>query len=908
MPAEIEMTSPIAAMRAMSVIRQKYNTMVEEEVVCEHDDLSSGVAASDGTVLFDKPHGLCDDDCSEDRGNEQEMSVGEVEQWDLFMPLGEGSPESVPKVLLASCDGLPVAAKTEVTYTKGIEELLSSLEGPLTIVHNVDPSEVSASFSKWEQAAIKEIKSFESASKKVMSTDKEVIKDLRSGRAKLVPMKGVYTVKPSSAEAVEKGEWFRRKVRIVACGNMMAESGEDTYAAAAPAEVVRSSLSVSSKMNWDAAVLDVTAAFLQTPLCEVQCKQRILGQPPRALVRAGLCHEHELWDFTHAVYGLRESPRWWGEFRDSRLAQLNVVVGTRRIKLTQCRVESSWWKLVEDSVLVGLVVVYVDDLLICSIPSIITAVAEAINRLWDTSVLSWASKGGIRFLGIEIVKVDGGFALNQEPYIRELTRIHAISEKQLDLVPVSREQASFVAESSEAVFTVEELRQAQRLAGEILWVSQRTRPDIAFTSSLISSLSARAPRRASAIAKKCIGFLQRTSQQHLWIRAKSNQLIAWTDASYAPDGSRSHSGWVIALDEAPINWRSARQSTVTLSTAESELSASTEGALALISAEALLSELNIGPWELRLRTDSTSSAAIQRGSGSWRTRHLRIKSSWITEKLEAGDLEIEHWPGDDQLADALTKPLSSIRMRHLAGLIGLMSLEEIAEKIKAAQDNNNCGSTGAIASELVVYQPMTVDHGLVMWCVFAIIALLWTAAWELIKYAGWQMYFSITPGASARRMRRLRRIRDATTEAIQSEITARRRELNAEGRTAPEVMRARDAEVFFSSSSARDRSASLSRVPDAPLQTTKTVYGSNQRDKAVQTTGPAFTPVLPEVRTEVRREIQIPENVYIGRKKEFKLYAFVSIAFDIADETHNTLLRVLTADDQVCPSELLEEE
>ena len=191
-------------------------------------------------------------------------------------------------------------------------------------------------------------------------------------------------------------------------------------------------------------MIDVTAAFLQTPLSEVQCKQRILGQPPRVLVRAGLCEESELWEYTHAVYGLRESPRWWGEFRDSRLAQLNIVVGARRIKLLQCRVEGSWWRLVDESTLVGIVVLYVDDLLICSIPTIVVAVSEAIRKLWDTSSLAWASDG-IRFLGIEIVKVGDGFALSQESYIRELLRVHEIPTTQKDLIPVARDQARFEA-------------------------------------------------------------------------------------------------------------------------------------------------------------------------------------------------------------------------------------------------------------------------------------------------------------------------------------------------------------------------------------------------------------------------------------------------------------------------------
>ncbi|CAE7642041.1 RE2 [Symbiodinium sp. CCMP2456] len=631
-PSEVEQSSPFVALRVLSVGESEDKSLLQEEIEPQELEQGSAIAISDGSVLFHEvPRG------EEYGAPAEDALVGRTEEldcWDMYLPLAEGDPQKVPKAMIASSVGVPVVAKTEVAYTKGIEVLLSNLQSPLTIVHTVDPAEAAASFKEWVKPAEKEISSFDKAAKKVLSSDPQIIADLRSGKAKIVPMKVVYTVKPPSEEAALEGQLYRRKVRIVACGNMMAESGEDTYAAAAPAEVVRSSLSVASMYNWDAAVLDVTAAFLQTPLSEVRCQQRILGQPPRALVRAGLCGEKELWEFTHAVYGLRESPRWWGEFRDSQMAQLNIVVGSKRIQLLQCRVEGSWWRLVDDRALVGLVVIYVDDLLICSTPTIIKAVSDAVKSLWETSSLSWASEGGIRFLGIEISKVEGGFALNQEPYIKELTRIHSIAVTQRDLVPVSKEMSSFTAESDEAVFTTSELREAQQVAGEVLWVSQRTRPDIAYVASLISSLSAR---------------------------------------------------WLLTLGSAPINWRSARQSTITLSTAESELGASVEGALALISAEALLSELDLDMAQSRLRTDSTSSLAIQRGSGSWRTRHLRIKAGWICERLEAGDLELEHWPGERQLADILTKPLSSMRIRQLSQLMGLMSLEEIAEYVNLEQ-------------------------------------------------------------------------------------------------------------------------------------------------------------------------------------------------------------------------------
>ena len=68
--------------------------------------------------------------------------------------------------------------------------------------------------------------------------------------------------------------------------------------------------------------------------------------------------------------------------------------------------------------------------------------------------------------------------------------------------------------------------------------------------------------------------------------------MAWTDAKLCSRGARSHSGWIIQLGEAPVSWRSSRQTCVTMRTAESELYASVEGALALVSFEALLRELD----------------------------------------------------------------------------------------------------------------------------------------------------------------------------------------------------------------------------------------------------------------------------------------------------------------------------
>ena len=149
----------------------------------------------------------------------------------------------------------------------------------------MDRAEASQHLEKWKPPIVSEMESFNHAVGTTLRSDSQVQAGLASGSAKLVPMKVVY--KPPSDEAVAGGSLCRRKARIVACGSMVDETGEDNYAAAAPAEVARTSLAVASYEEWDTGVLDITAAFLETPLSEVSGAFRVLGQPPRSLVRTG---------------------------------------------------------------------------------------------------------------------------------------------------------------------------------------------------------------------------------------------------------------------------------------------------------------------------------------------------------------------------------------------------------------------------------------------------------------------------------------------------------------------------------------------------------------------------------------------------------------------------------------------
>ena len=443
--------------------------------------------------------------------------------------------------------------------------------------------------------------------------------------------------------------------------------------------------------------------------------------------------------------------------------------------------------------------VYVDDILLCGGDSVICELTKAIRAIWKTSDLQLVSDGGIRFLGMDISVCQQGYALSQKSYIDELVRLHNIPPNRQDLIPISKDQATFIVEEQESVYDDMELKCAQQCAGELLWISQRTRPDISYVASLVGSLSTRAPRRAVQIAEKTIAYLQRTSHYVLIYQGERSGLTACCDASFAPDGAKSHSGWLIFLNDCVIAWKSGRQSTITLSTAEAELTAMSEAVLALQSADAMVKDVLPQGQPLQIYSDSTAALAIANGSGSWRTRHLRLRSAWVAELVEKQAISIHHCIGELQPADLLTKALASQRIRALNELLNLRSLEGAQNYVNNASTNTGSSSARApnqvsrvliallVLSQaflgethsweeeeaLVVRTGMSVDYGMITWALLWLAVIVILVSWEMLKWFMWLVYDRATPGSTSRRLKRLQKLREATAEAIQKEVQLR---------------------------------------------------------------------------------------------------------------------------------------
>ena len=542
------------------------------------------------------------------------------------------------------------------------------------------------------------------------------------------------------------------------------------------------SLVLAKQRSWIVGVLDVVAAFLKTPIGTSVNHPVILIQPPKLLQALNLAAPLELWALVRALYGLRQSPALWAEHRDYTIERAPKPEGLRMIK---GRTVTSWWGVYDaQNNLVAVVLIYVDDFLLCGTRPVVEQLSAMIQSIWETSPLSvLRSDNPIRFLGMEL-SVRGreqGVYISQQGYVDEMLKSHGIVDK--DKIPIGKEQAVYEVLDSDPTPDEAQINLAQTLTGELLWVAQRSRPDISYSCCLLSTLSTRAPQRVIDIAYKVMRYLNKTSAYALKVKAEDNAIRLFPDAAFAPSGAKSHSGFLVMWGNTPIVWRSARQATVALSTAESELNAILEGGIAVLGLESMLYDLNIHVEERVVLSDSMSALTISSGTGSWRTRHLRIKASWLQEMLTAGSITARHCPGVVQPADLLTKALPSQRLCDLLELWGVGEVIDGEGKSKEVNTKAQVPAAkmlvamlccmmflGTEARDLNDDPGPQIDYDMAGILVILLVILGGLIVYEVVKWVCLEFYREWTPGASKRKLRRLEKLRDATARAIHDEL------------------------------------------------------------------------------------------------------------------------------------------
>ena len=256
-------------------------------------------------------------------------------------------------------------------------------------------------------------------------------------------------------------------------------------------------------------------------------------------------------------------------------------------------------------------------------------------------------------------------------------------------------------------------------------------------------------------------------------------LVGYSDASFAPFGGKSFGASTVVLGRTPIVWKAGKQTMVSMSVCEAELMESATCNLLLESVGAIVGEITGQSILGELRIDNAAAGGLLIGTpGSWRTRHLRIRHSYVLDKVASGNLVVRHVPGDLQLADLPTKLHPRQRLMELLRLWAMFGIPEL-DRMHAAEDLRLCylvlamvalmsigvdarkvTDTGVFAKEpLATTGTMELLLCLTMWCVVAVVC------WEIMK-ALWSWCSNRCFGSKRdRKLKRLRRLAQLATEA-----------------------------------------------------------------------------------------------------------------------------------------------
>ncbi|CAE7345993.1 GIP [Symbiodinium necroappetens] len=434
----------------------------------------------------------------------------------------------------------------------------------------------------------------------------------------------------------------------------------------------------------------------------------------------------------------------------------------------------------------GILLIYVDDLLLLSETKMTEAVYKWLTEEWKCSSLQWMAEEYLRFLGVELRLMGNGIHVSQAGYIRDLLRQHGVPEKPGSLtVPCAREWLQD-EESHMEVKPAEEavIRLAQQATGEILWLSTKSRPELSHPVACMASRATRNPAKVLEIAKRVMNYLSKTVEYGLhYVKDEEETLLTvYSDASYAPGGGRSFGCIMAQVAGMPVCWKAAKQPIATLSDAEAEMYKAVSSVQLGLDVEAMLNESGERP-VIRLKIDNAAVQGLaSEAPGSWKTRHLRLCARFLCQEVAAQRLTISHVPGDLHKADLGTKGFDVPKFKSLRGLLRIIPFEivevtEIAMKTAKKRSNESLLMFIMVCYMIVqgarvsVNEDLQLDGSLELYVVVGLGIVACVAIWEMVKKIAdmgksWWMSWQ-------RKQRRLERLRTKAEAAVNEELRRR---------------------------------------------------------------------------------------------------------------------------------------
>ena len=271
-------------------------------------------------------------------------------------------------------------------------------------------------------------------------------------------------------------------------------------------------------------------------------------------------------------------------------------------------------------------------------------------------------------LGIEIHRnrSHGLLGLSQRTYVDRILERFNMQQCKPGIAPVCKGDKLSLSQCPHSDIEKAQMKNVPYASalGSIMYAQVYTRPDIAFATGLLGRYQSNLGHDHWVAAKKVMRYLKRTKDYMLiYKHVQDLQLVGYSDSDFAgcQDEKKSTTGYIFKLAGGAVSWKSEKQKSIASSTMQAEFVACFSATTQAIWLRNLIKELTVFDFvdrPIQLYCDNNFAVLfINNNRGLKGSKHMEVKYLTIKEKVQNGDVAVEHISTDDMIADPLTKGL-----------------------------------------------------------------------------------------------------------------------------------------------------------------------------------------------------------------------------------------------------------
>lgn len=212
-----------------------------------------------------------------------------------------------------------------------------------------------------------------------------------------------------------------------------------------------------------------------------------------------------------------------------------------------------------------------------------------------------------------------------------------------------------------------------------MYIMLGTRPDLSYSINFFSRYQNCASDNHYNYLSRLLRYLKTTLNFELTYsnNVTSVPLVGYADADWGNESDRrSVTGYLFKVYDNTVSWVSRKQPTVSLSSTEAEYVSLCSATTEAIWLKRLLLDLGIETGIVNIYEDNMPCIAISKDPMYHkRVKHIDIKYHFIREQIENKIIEPIYISTQEQIADVLTKGLSSQKFTVFRDKLGVRSYE-----------------------------------------------------------------------------------------------------------------------------------------------------------------------------------------------------------------------------------------